>query len=458
MTKLDIALTGGLLVFPDAGVEHGDIGIRDGRIALIAMPGELPEASETIDCSDRWVLPGLIDPHTHFGFGSPTEDFITESRTAALGGVTMIISFFRTKDFMEGFEAERERAERQSLIDFGYHFGITSHAQIESLPQCLERFGVSSFKLYLMYKGQFGAAKGFTEIDDGLLFEAMRKVAGMKGTVLGVHCENTEVVPRLRGPLKESGRDDLAAWDEQSPDFLEAENVHRVCYFGRKTECPVNIVHLSSAEALAEIRRHRRNSATPIYAETCPQFLYLTRDSKAGTLAKVNPPVRTNLDVDAMWEGIVDGSIQTIGCDHVPRKRTTKEGGIWEATAGFPGLATSLAILIHEGYHQRGVAIDRIAAVTSANVARLYNIPFKGNITVGYDADLVVVDSDREIEVDPARLESFSDYSPFEGERLKGWPILTLHRGRVIARDGTLTKEAKSTPLGRYVARWPNRK
>jgi dihydropyrimidinase len=309
-----------------------------------------------------------------------------------------------------------------------------------------------------MYKGKFGAAKGFTEIDDGLLFEAMRKVAGMQGAVLGVHCENTEVIPCLRGPLKESGRDDLAAWDEQSPDFLEAENVHRVCYFGRKTECPVNIVHLSSAEALAEIRRHRKNSATPIYAETCPHFLHLTRDSKAGALAKVNPPVRTKLDVDAMWQGIVDGSIQTVGCDHVPRKRTTKEGGIWEASAGFPGLATSLPILIHEGYHQRGVAIDRIAAVTSANVARLYNIPSKGNITVGYDADLMVVDSDREIEVDPARLESFSDYSPFEGERLKGWPVLTMHRGRIIARDGALTKEAKSNPLGRYVARWPNLK
>lgn len=456
MTKLDVALTGGLLILPDTGVKLGDIGIKNGRIAVIAMSGELPEAVETIDCSNHWVMPGLIDPHTHFGFGSPTDDFITESRSAALGGVTMILSFFRTKDFLKEFEAERERASRQSLIDFGYHFGITSHAQIERLPQCLDRFGVSSFKLYLMYKGEFGAAKGFTEIDDGLLFDAMRKVATMKGSVLAVHCENTEVIPRLRGPLKKSGRDDLTAWNEQSPDFLEAENVHRVCYFGGKTECPVNIVHLSSAEALAEIRRHRRKSVTPIYAETCPQFLHLTLDSKAGTLAKVNPPVRTSSDVDAMWQGIVDGSIQTVGCDHVPRKRITKEGGIWNATAGFPGLATSLAILIHEGYHQRRVAIERIAAVTSANVARIYNIPSKGNIIVGYDADLVVVDPYREIEVDPARLESFSDYSPYEGETFKGWPILTLHRGRVIAKDGALTKEARSTPLGRYVARWPD--
>ena len=455
MSKLDMALTGGLLVFPDAGVERGDLGLKDGRIAVIAAPGDLPAAAETIDCQGRWVMPGLIDPHTHFGFGSPEEDFITESRSAALGGVTTVLSFFRTKDFMEGFEPERQRASRQSLIDFGYHFGITAQNHVDSLPQCLERFGVSSFKLYLMYKGAAGAAKGFTEIDDGLLFDAMRQVAGMKGAVLGVHCENTEVIPRLRAPLEAAGRDGLAAWNEQSPDFLEAENVHRVCYFGRKTGCPVNIVHLSSAEALNEVRRHRTHPGTPIHVETCPQFLHLTCDSAAGALAKVNPPVRPAGDVDAMWQGVVDGSVQTVGSDHVPRKRATKEGGIWKASAGFPGVATSLAILLDEGYHRRGVAIERIAAITSANVARLYNIPAKGAIAVGYDADLVVVDPEREAEVDAARLQSFSDYSPFEGERLKGWPVLTLLRGRVIARDGALTEEAKTTTSGRYVERWP---
>src|SRR3546814_3381896 len=138
-------------------------------------------------------------------------------------------------------------------------------------------------------------------------------------------------------PLRAAGRDDLAAWNEQSPDFLEAENVHRVCYFAGKTGTAVNIVHLSSREALREVRRHRGDGRTaPIYVETCPHYLFLDDRSPAGTYAKVNPPVRSAADIDAMWEGVCDGAITTIGSDHVPRKRATKEKDIWAASNGFP--------------------------------------------------------------------------------------------------------------------------
>src|SRR5690606_22057239 len=143
------------------------------------------------------------------------------------------------------------------------------------------------------------------------------------GAVLGVHCENVEVIPYLREPLRAAGRSDLAAWDEQSPDFLEAENVHRACYFAAKTNCPVNIVHLSSREALDEVRRHRAARAAPIYVETGPHYLHLTRDVETGVLGKVNPPLRSAGDVDAMWEGVLDGAVTTVASDHVPRKRET---------------------------------------------------------------------------------------------------------------------------------------
>jgi dihydropyrimidinase len=276
--------------------------------------------------------------------------------------------------------------------------------------------------------------------------------------VLSVHCENTEVIPIFRDRLRAAGRDDLAAWDEQSPDFLEAENVHRVCYFARKTGCPVNIVHLSSKEALDEARRHRGYRGPPIYVESCPQYLHFTKHSKAGTLAKVNPAPRSDADVEAIWEGVMDGSVNTIGTDHVPRKRETKGGGIWKATAGFPGVATMLPVMMHEGYHKRGVAIERIAAVTSANAARLYNIPGKGQLTVGFDADFAIVDPELERTVDAAELRSFSDYSPYEGERLKGWPVKTMLRGRVIAEDGTIVVPDQEAAYGRYVGRKPARR
>jgi dihydropyrimidinase len=453
--KLDLFLKGGMLVFPGERVAPGSVGIRGGRIAVIAAPDEHFDAVREVDCGGRWVMPGVIDPHVHFGFGDPATDFSTESRSAALGGVTFVISFFRTKDFVAGFEAELARSSSQSVIDFSYHLGLTGDLHVRQLAECYRRYGVSSYKMYMMYKGQAGLAKGFTDIDDGLLFAAMREAAALPGAVMGVHCENVEVIPYLREPLRAAARDDLATWNEQSPDFLEAENVHRVCYFAAKTGCAANIVHLSSSEALEEVRRHRRRTKVPLYVETCPQYLHLTTGSKAGVLAKVNPPVRDERDVEALWEGVADGTVTTIGSDHVPRKRATKEKDIWSATNGFPGVATILPIMIDEGYHKRQIPIERLSALMSANAARSYMVPNKGALAPGYDADIAIVDPDLERVVDPDTLGSFADYSPYETERLKGWPVMTIARGRIMVEDGHLT-DAAIDGSGRYVPRWPD--
>ncbi|MBA4222425.1 MAG: dihydroorotase [Methylobacterium sp.] len=452
--SFDLLLAGGEIVFPGVGVRTGSVAVKDGRIAALLAPGEQVSAKEVIDCRGKWVMPGLIDPHTHIGFGSNETDFETESRSAALGGVTGMMTFHRSNDLRQSTGPWKERGESQSLIDFGFHFGVTSKLHIETLPECAERFGVTSIKVYLMYKGASGAAKGFTEIDDGLLYRALLQGARIKGGVVGVHCENVEVIPVFREPLKEAGRNDLAVWDEQSPGFLEAENVFRVIYFGEKAQCPVNIVHMSSAESLEIVRRAKRPGRAPIHVETCSHYLALTSQSPIGFLGKVNPPLRSEADVEALWEGVRDGTISTIGSDHVPRKRETKGPDIWKASAGFPGIGTLLPVLIHEGVHRRGLPIEQIAAATSANVARLYSIPNKGGIAVGMDADLVVVDPDKEIVIDPATQESFSDYSPYEGMRFKGAPVRTILRGRTIASDGAVDAQARATPAGRYLHRF----
>jgi len=452
--KLDLLLRDGLLVIPDVGTMRGSLGVHDGRIAALLAPDADMPAERVVDCRDRWIMPGVIDPHVHFGFGSPETDFTTESRSAAIGGVTSALSFYRTADFRTAFDAYRERAAAQSCIDFGLHFGITSHLHVETLAECSRRFGVTSYKLYLMYKGAAGLAQGFTEIDDALLFAAAKATAAIEGAVLGIHCENVEVIPYLREPLRIAGRDDLHAWNQQSPDFLEAENVHRACYFASKVGCPINIVHLSSQEALNEVRRHRRTSPAPIHVETCPHYLLLDDASPAGVLAKVNPPIRDRSDVEAMWAGIVDGSIDTVGTDHVPRKRSTKEGkGIWASSNGFPGVATMLPIMISEGHHRRGIAPERIAAVLSRNAARIYRIANKGTLAVGYDADITVVDPQLERTVDPSQLESFADYSPYEGMKLRGWPVATYVRGRCVMSDGAIPAQAREHPQGRYLFR-----
>lgn len=450
--SLDLVLKDGNLVFPGVGVREGSIAVRDGRIVAILAPGEQFSAARVIDCRDRFVLPGLIDPHTHIGFGAKEADFLTESRSAALGGVTGVMTFHRSDDLATSTPAWREAGEARSLIDFGFHFGVTARAQVEALPDLAARFGITSVKVYLMYKGAAGAAKGFTEVDDALLFRALQAGARIPGGVVGVHCENTEVIPVFREPLKAAGRNDLPVWNEQSPGFLETENVFRVCYFGEKAGCPVNIVHMSAGESLDLVRRLRHAGRPAINVETCAHYLSLNDHDESGILGKVNPPLRPQSDIEALWEGVRNGEIQTIGSDHVPRKRETKGDDIWTASAGFPGIGTLLPVLLDEGFHARDIPIETIAAATSRNVAALYNLSERGDLKPGYLADFAIVDPAGETLVDHARLESHSDYTPWQGRTLRGAVTHTVSRGLVIAENGQLTADAEGT-RGHYIFR-----
>ena len=448
----DLLLKNGEIVFPGEGVRRGSVAVRDGRIAAILAPGEMADATRTVDCTDRFVLPGAIDPHTHIGFGAKEADFTSESRTAALGGVTGLLTFWRADDLDTATGPWRDAGLAGSLIDFGFHFGVTSRRHVEAFPALAAKYGVTSLKVYLMYKGETGRAKGFTEVDDALLFAALEAGARVKGGVVGVHCENTEVIPVFRDKVKAAGRTDLGAWDDQSPGFLETENVFRVAFFGEKAGCPVNIVHMSAAESLDLVRRMRHPGRPPIHVETCIHYLSLTRDSAIGDLGKVNPPLRSQGDVDGLWEGVRDGAISTIGSDHVARKRATKGPDIWGASAGFPGIAQIWPVLLEEGFHKRAIPIETLAATTSRNVATLYNLPGKGHVTPGYDADFAVVDPDAATTVRHADFPSHSDYSPYEGMTFRGAVTHTVMRGRVIAEHGALASEGDA-PAAKYLFR-----
>jgi dihydroorotase-like cyclic amidohydrolase len=447
----ELVLKNGEIVFPGQTLRRGHVAIKDGIIAAILDPSEQPEAARVIDCTDRWILPGVIDPHTHIGFGDQENDWATETATAALGGVTGLMSFWRSDNLGATTNSWIAEGEARAATDFGLHFGVTSHRHIAELGTLAKRFGVTSIKVYLMYKGATGAAKGFTEVDDGLLFSALQAGALIKGGVVGVHCENTEVIPLFREPLKASGRDDLAAWDEQSPGFLETENVFRVAFFGEKAGCDVNIVHMSAVESLDLVRRLRHNDRPKINVETCIHYLTLNRDTPIGPIGKVNPPLRPQADVEGLWEGVRTGDIQTIGSDHVPRKVATKGPDIWTASAGFPGIAQVLPVLIEEGYYRREIPIEHLIATTSSNVADLYSLPNKGRIAPGFDADFAIVDPAGETRIDPGNYPSFSDYSPYDGAVYRGAISHTILRGAVVVEDGQLTPDVDAP--GRYLHR-----
>ncbi|WP_112320993.1 dihydroorotase [Oceanibium sediminis] len=447
----DLLLSNGEIVFPGQCVRRGHVGVKDGKIAAILDVSERPDAGRVIDCTDKWILPGVIDPHTHIGFGDKENDWKTETATAALGGVTGLMSFWRHEDLDASTQPWIDAGEATASTDFGLHFGVTARRHVAELGALSAKYGVNSIKVYLMYKGATGAAKGFTEVDDALLFSALQAGARLNRGVVGVHCENTEVIPLFREPLKAAGRDDLAAWDEQSPGFLETENVFRVAFFGEKAGCDVNIVHMSAVESLDLVRRLRHPNRPKINVETCIHYLSLTRESPIGPIGKVNPPLRSEADVEGLWDGVRNGDIQTIGSDHVGRKVATKGPDIWSASAGFPGLAQVLPLLLEEGHFKRGIPVEQLIATTSSNVAELYALPGKGRIAPGFDADFAIVDPAGRTDVSADAYPSFSDYSPYDGASWRSAVTHTILRGQVVVEDGALAP-VPAAP-GRYIQR-----
>lgn len=447
---LDLLLVNGRVVVPETGEIRAAVAVSDGRIAGLLDPAERPAARGVIDVQGKVILPGVIDPHTHVTLGPP-DGWFTETRAAAVAGITTILDFQLTSaSYLAGHADLRAEADRRACIDYGLHFCPSVESHLDELPAWVDELGVSSFKFYMNFRGDEGAYLGVKGADDGYLWELCQRVARHPRALLCVHTENIEIANRLQARAMAAGGEGLHAWGGTRPPVTEAENVNRAAFFARETGCPIYVVHLSSAAALREVRLARGQGAR-VHAETCPQYLAHTADSPLGLLAKCNPPLRAAADVDALWAGLADGTIDTVGSDHVPRQRSAKTGTTWKASRGTPTLSMIVPVLLSEGVHKRGLSLQRVAELVCATPARLFNLyPRKGTIQLGSDADLTVVDLDLEREVRWQDLQSYADYTLWEGQRLRGWPVLAISRGRVVARDGQFL----GTPgHGRYLAR-----
>lgn len=450
MTPLDLLLVNAKVVVPEAGEIEAAIGLADGRIAALVTGEVSPPAREVIDLRGKVVLPGVIDPHTHVTLGPP-DGWFTETRAAALAGITSVLDFqLLSSSYLAAFPKIRAEADSRACVDYGLHFCPSVEEHLAELDRWVDELGVSSFKFYMNFRGDEGAYLGVAGADDGYLWDLCQRVARHPRAVLCVHTENIELVNRLQPKLVQAGGEGLAVWEASRPPITEAEHTNRAGFFGRETGCPIYVVHMSSAAVVREVRLARAQG-TRMYAETCPQYLTHTMDTPLGLVAKCNPPLRTATDVDALWEGIANGTIDTIGSDHVPRPKAAKAGTTWKASRGTPTLSMNLPVLLHEGVHRRGLPLRRVAELLALAPARIFNLyPAKGTIRVGGDADLTVVDLGLEREVRAAELGSFSDYTIWDGQRLRGWPIMTVSRGRIVARDG---KFVGAPGMGRYLAR-----
>ena len=447
----DAIVRGGRVVLPDTGVQELDLAVQDGRVAAYLLPHSDAEAGEIIDASGRVVLPGVIDPHTHLGLGDPQTDYLSETNAAALAGVTTVLNFLMSGGPYEAeYRTNRDRANAQAHVDYGMHAVISTREQLGELDRYIDQFGMTSFKFFMSFRGDEGAYIGLLPIDDGVMFELFEAAGARPGTVVCVHAENIEVVWSIRQRLQDSGRDDLKAWSESRPAFTEAEAAVRAMLFAYETGAAAYLVHTSSAETLDEVRSFRERGGA-IYVETCPHYLTHTYESPVGTLGKQNPPLRGPDDLEALWEAIADGTIDTIGSDHAPRLADRKQGTVWSASPGQPNMPLILPVLLSEGVNKRGLPLERVAEVTSANVARIFGLwPRKGSLRIGADADLVIADLDAERTVTPALLRSRADYSIYDGMTLRGWAETTMVRGTVVSRDGQVVSRPGQ---GRFVHR-----
>ncbi len=448
----DTLIRGGDVVLPYSdGARRLDLAVTDGRIAAHLEPGANAEASETIDATGKVIFPGVIDPHTHLNLGDAETAFETETRAAALHGITTLIHFLMSNDPYEAeYRQYREWGDSQSLIDYGLHAVISTRDQLTEIDKYIDEFGIGSFKFFMSFRGEEGAYIGLPPIDDGLMYEVLEKLGQRPGSVLCVHTENIEVVWSIRKRLEESGRDDLKAWHESRPPFTEAEAAVRVMLFGRETGSTPYIVHTTSADTLAAARAFRRDGGS-IYIETCPHYLSHTYESPVGTFGKQNPPLRSPEDQDALWEAIADGTVDTMGSDHAARLGDRKQGTIWSASPGQPNMPMLLPVMLNDGVLARGLPLERVAEVTSANVARIFGMwPQKGSLQIGADADLAIVDMDETRTVTAASLQGRADYSIYEGMSYTGWPVRTLVRGKTITENG---KVVASGGDGRYIYR-----
>ena len=452
----DLLVRNGRVVDPLGGTLSATIGVRAGRIAALLAPDVPASGREELDAAGRPVLPGAIEPHTHLGYKRPfAADVRTETASAALGGITTVMTFHRHYQSAEprpydDFPELVATVEREAHVDVAFHFGILTESQLRDLPRYID-WGVSSFKFYMAYRGADGRSVGMiNECDDGLMLEGFRTLARHPHAVACVHCENTDVIGRYVKQVRAAGRADLAAWNAARPAFAEAENVRRAAYFAELAGCTLYYVHIGARESLDEALAHRARYPR-LLVETCSHYLTHTEDSPVGALGKVNPPLRAAADVAAMWAALRAGTIDTVGTDHCATTLAEKQGDIWQATPGFPGMATSLPVLLSEGVRKHGLTLSDVARVTSFNVARAFNLyPRKGRIAVGADADLVIVDPERTRTVRAGELGSASDFSLYDGWTLAGWPIATIVRGQLVARDDALVGKPGT---GRFVAR-----
>ena len=459
-----------------------DIAVDDGRITDVG-PDLGTDAAEVHDGHGALAFPGVVDAHQHWGIYNPlSEDTATESRACAQGGVTTSLTYMRTGQYYlnkggsyaDVFPEVLAASEGRSHVDYAFHLAPMQASHIDEIPMLVDEHGVTSFKIFMFYgshglHGRSNAQNDFLMIPEGERYDIAHFEFVMRGIQrvrearpdiaeeisLSLHCETAEIMTAYTKLVEEEGTlHGLEAYSASRPPHSEGLAVTIASYLAHETGLPtINLLHLSSAKAL---------EAAMLMAGTFPHVDFRREVTVGHLLAdvhtadgiggKVNPPLRPREDVEALWRHVLAGDVSWVVSDHACCKEATKFGedheDVFAAKSGFGGTEYLLPGLVGEGL-KRGLALPRIAELTSTNPARRFGLGTKGDLAPGFDADIALVDPDTSWTVDPSASESTQEYSPFRGLEIGSTVTRTFLRGRTVFADGAVVGE----PAGRYVKR-----
>lgn len=453
MKQFDIIIRNGTIVTASDTVQC-DIAIVDGRIA--GLGHDLGSAGQEIDASGKLVLPGGVDAHCHLDQPVPdglkmADDFYTGSISAACGGTTTVIPFAAQEkghSLRAAVEDYHRRAEGKAVVDYAFHLIVSdpTHPVLSEELPALIREGYSSFKIYMTYDD--------LKLGDREILEVL-SVARREGALVMIHAENSDCIAWLTEALEAVGSTGPKFHALARPMAVEREATHRAITFSELVDLPILIVHVSGREAVEQIR-WARGRGMKIFAETCPQYLFLTasdldQEGYLGAKCVCSPPPRDRANQEVIWDGLSDGLFTIFSSDHAPFRyndpRGKKPGGeevpFSYIPNGIPGLETRLPLLFSGGVGTGRISVNQFVALTSTNPAKLFGLhPRKGTIAIGSDADMAIWDPERQVVIRNEDLHHAVDYTPYEGQWVKGWPVTTLVRGKIVAHDGKVLAQA----------------
>ena len=440
------------IVITATDLYEGDVFVDGDKITALGSSLQM-NADRVIDAKRKYVLPGGIDVHTHldmpFGGTTSADDFESGTIAAAHGGTTSIVDFaiqYKGQTLHHAWETWMKKADGKSAIDYGFHMIITDLSdQVEEEMDGLVRQGVTSFKLFMAYPGVF-------MLDDASIFRALLRT-GKNGGTICMHAEIGGVIDVLVKKALAEGKTAPKYHALTRPARAEGEATHRAIALAEMADVPIYIVHLSAAEAL-EMVTEARDRGLPAFAETCPQYLFLSYDNYEepgfdGAKYVMSPPLRPKETQERLWRGLAFNDLQAISTDHCPfcmkEQKTLGRNDFSKIPNGAPGIETRMSLVYDGGVRTGRISLNRFVELTSTSPAKIFGLfPRKGTIAPGSDADIVVFDPEKKVRLSQRTLHMKVDYNPYEGREVVGVTDTVISRGRVIIEGGTFVGRAGS--------------